>query len=259
MIRTIKERMPEFLLDGYRFARKKIKMSAYKGQQVVCPLCASSFSTFAPFGAPPRPNACCPACASLERHRLVWLYLISKTSLLNPGQALKLLHFAPERALFDCLSKLGHLVYFPCDIDPTLYRYPSPVKVWPVDIVDIPFENNTFDVLLCNHVLEHIPDDARAMSELHRVLKPGAWAILQVPIDTNRATTYEDFSITSPMERERAFGQNDHVRIYGRDYPDRLRQAGFSVQEYDFAQTFSKEDQHRYGLLENEALFLCTK
>jgi SAM-dependent methyltransferase len=108
-------------------------------------------------------------------------------------------------------------------------------------------------------VFKHIPDDARAMSEVYRVLKKGGWAILQVPIDYSRDVTYEDFTITSPEGREKAFGQYDHLRYYGKDYPERLKKVGFDVLEDDFIKTFTPEEQFRFGLLDYEYLYYCTK
>jgi ubiquinone/menaquinone biosynthesis C-methylase UbiE len=147
-----------------------------------------------------------------------------------------------------------HAIYFP---NYTITG--GGVKIIKADITNIPFEDNSFDIIICNHVLEHIPDDRLAMSELYRVMKKGAWAILQVPIDYNRETTYEDFTITTPEGREKFFGQNDHVRIYGRDYPDRLKSVGFSVMEDDFIKSFSEEEISKFVFTPSELIYFCKK
>jgi ubiquinone/menaquinone biosynthesis C-methylase UbiE len=133
-----------------------------------------------------------------------------------------------------------------------------PVPVLKVDITNIPFEDSVFDVILCNHVLEHIPDDLNAMAELYRVLKSGGWGIFQVPLDNRNNSTYEDFSITTPEARQKAFGQKDHVRIYGKDYPDRLRKVGFDVKTNDFALKMSAEERFEYGL-KKQLIYYCEK
>lgn len=196
---------------------------------------------------------------SLERHRLLWKYLNKKTNFFNTGKTIRLLHFAPEKQFYDIFSRNKNIEYIPCDLFPEYYNFQGEVKIAKVDITNIPFANGYFDVVLCNHVLEHIPDDRLAMSELFRVMKKGAWAILQVPIDYNRETTYEDFSITTPEGRELAFGQNDHVRWYGRDYKERLTETGFKVTEDDYVKTFSPEDLFHYGLLASELIYYCEK
>ncbi len=183
MNKQLKRMAPQVLLDIYRGLRLNSRIRKYTGMNVFCPICHSSFSEFMPFGVPPREKACCPRCASLERHRLPWLYFTEKTNLFCTDQNLSLLHFSPEEAFFKAFSNTKNIAYSPCDIDPTAYRYKGGMRVKMVDITDIPSGENTFDVVLCNHVLEHIPNDMLAMSELYRVMKKGAWAILQVPMD----------------------------------------------------------------------------
>ena len=123
----------------------------------------------------------------------------------------------------------------------------------------MPFESNSVDVVLCSHVLEHIPEDNKAMSEFYRVIKNDGWAILQVPVDYTRAETYEDFSITDPGDREKAFGQHDHVRWYGRDYKNRLANVGFTVTEDDYVKSFSTEELFKFGLMSSELIYHCGK
>ena len=259
MRKLIKKMAPPFLLNWYRDYREKKRISLYYGNKVLCPICNSKFKEFAPFGLVTRKNARCLNCGSLERHRLLWKYLNEKTDLFSKDKKIRLLHFAPEKMFYDVFSINPNIEYYPCDLDPEYYGYKGSVKINKVDIIDIPFEENYFDVILCNHVLEHIPDDALAMSELYRVMKKGAWAILQVPIDYSRDTTYEDFSISTPEGREKAFGQDDHVRWYGRDYIDRLKKAGFVVKEDDFINSFSKDNLLQYGFIGSELIYYCKK
>lgn len=231
-------------------------MKLYEGNKVTCLICNSKFREFAPFGLIKRSNAKCPNCGSLERHRLIWTY-IKKKNLLN--KPLSILHFAPEKVFYDIFSVSSENNYYPCDIEPDGYNYNGRIEIIKVDITNIPFDSNCFDFILCSHVLEHIPDDNLAMSELFRVMKNGGLGIFQVPIDYDREHTYEDFSITSPEGRLKAFGQHDHVRWYGRDYKDRLANVGFQVIEDDFVKTFSKEKQFKYGFIDSEMIYLCKK
>ncbi len=219
-------------------------------KQFFCPCCERRLRKFDPFGVNLRLNALCPKCGSLERHRLLWLYVQHRTSLL--AGHLTLLHVAPEAVLQKKLSSLRHLDYVSADLD-------SPMAEIKIDITDIDFPDHFFDAILCNHVLEHVMDDRKAMSELFRVLKPGGWAILQSPIDINREKTFEDPEIVSPEDRERLYGQHDHVRIYGRDYQEQLEEQGFIVKVDDFVGTFDVQSIKKYGLMEDEAIYFCLK
>jgi SAM-dependent methyltransferase len=122
----------------------------------------------------------------------------------------------------------------------------------------LPFRDGAFDALLCHHVLEHVPDDRAAMRELRRVLRPGGWAILQSPIRSRLEATLEDPAVTDPRERERLFGQRDHLRQYGRDYADRLRAAGFEVRAERFFDELPPERRARHGL-KDETIWLCLR
>jgi SAM-dependent methyltransferase len=201
-----------------------------RGSRVTCPLCDESFGSFAPFGNPRRDNARCHRCGSLERHRWLWLFLRDHTDLLKGDHSLAVLHFAPERLLGERLCRCPHINYKAADLAPSFYNGRG-VAVERMDVTNIPYPDGCFDVVLCNHVLEHVPDDVRAMGEIFRVLRAGGWAVLQVPTDPERDRTYEDFSITTEEGRTRAFGQKDHVRWYGRDYCVRLANVGFAVEE----------------------------
>lgn len=217
---------------------------------VYCPCCNGNFPSFIAGGPNLRPNAYCPRCGSLERHRLLWLYLKERTNFFT--EQLKVLHVAPEKILQEAFQILPNLDYVSADLA-------SPLAMIKMDITDIPFDDHAFDVIICSHVLEHIPDDRKAMRELLRVLKPGGWAILQVPIDLNRAETFEDPTITDPAERQRLFGQDDHVRWYGRDYPNRLRESGFEVSIQSFAAELPAELVKRTGIVTGEDIYFCHK
>ncbi|WP_369769518.1 class I SAM-dependent methyltransferase [Flavobacterium sp. WC2416] len=226
------------------------------GKNVQCPICQSSYKIFRPYGL--NNNISCPKCGSHQRHRLLWKYFKDKNQIPNKKN-IQILHFAPEKFFYDLFSKSDTIEYFPVNLSPEIYNYKGKIKITKVDITNIPFENNYFDIIICNHVLEHIPDDHLAISELFRVLKKDGYSILQVPIDYNREKTYEDFKITDPKEREIAFGQTDHVRWYGRDYTERLKTAGFKVFEDDFIDSFNDQDKFKYGLMDGEIIYKCVK
>ncbi|MEQ8473678.1 MAG: class I SAM-dependent methyltransferase [Marinoscillum sp.] len=223
----------------------------YTGNNVECPVCESTFRKFLPYGRKSRENALCPNCLALERHRLIWLYLREKTDFFTTNR--KMLHIAPELCFMDRFEALENLDYITGDIE-------SPLAKVKMDIHDIPFDENSFDVIFCNHVLEHVDDDIRAMQEMRRVLKPGGWAILQVPFFYPlKKETYEDKSITSPGEREKAFGQDDHVRMYGEDYGKRLASSGFHVIEEKLVMELSPDQLERYALPKEEIIFKVVK
>ncbi len=199
----------------------------------------------------PRPNALCPDSLSLERHRLIWLYLKAKTNFFN--EKLHFLHIAPEQCFMQAFEKQHGAGYITADLE-------SPLAKVKMDVHAIPFEDNTFDAAMCNHVMEHVENDIKAMSEIYRVLKPGGWAILQVPFFGPLGDiTFEDKSITDPKEREHVYGQDDHVRLYGRDYPDRIRSVGFEVIEDRFIEEFSASAIKKYALPKNETIYMCFK
>ncbi|MDR2475119.1 MAG: class I SAM-dependent methyltransferase [Bacteroidales bacterium] len=254
----MKKNVPDFILRYYRDYRRRREMKAHAGDNVYCPVCGSCFAEFGTYGLIARKNTRCYYCGSLERHRLLWKYFNDKTNLLD-GTAKCILHVAPEKSFYDIFQENSALEYIPCDLFPERYNYNGKVGISKVDLTEIPFDENTFDVVLCSHVLEHIPDDKLAMSELYRVMKKGAWAVLQVPVDYSRETTYEDFTITTPKGREKAFGQNDHVRCYGRDYKNKLESIGFKVIEDDYVTKFSVQELYKYGLMPSELIYFCRK
>jgi hypothetical protein len=222
----------------------------YHGRARHCPCCGGNFRAFLPAGHPPRPDALCPRCAALERHRSLWRYLGERTPLFT--ERARVLLVAPERQLQRRLRALPHLTVVSGD----LY---SPLAAVRLDLLALPFADGRFDVVLCSHVLEHVSDAGRALDEIHRVLRPGGWAILQSPLDPARAVTFEDPRITDPRERERVFGQSDHVRIFGRDYPDWLARAGFEVSVEAFAREHAVEWVRRHGLDPGEEIHRCVR
>ena len=243
--------IPRKYLQLFSHIVLRIMAVFYIGNKVECPVCSSRFRKFLPYGRKSRSNALCPKCLSLERHRLIWLYLKERTSFFT--EKAKMLHIAPELCFMDRFEALPNLEYITADIE-------SPLAKVKMDIHDIPFEENSFDIIFCNHVLEHVRDDIQAMKEMLRVLRPGGYAILQIPFfHPIPETTYEDPSITDPKEREKIFGQDDHVRLYGQDYPQRLASAGFKVKEDKMVFELPDEQVKRFALPSNEVIYRVEK
>ncbi|MCC8358520.1 class I SAM-dependent methyltransferase [Salinimicrobium sediminilitoris] len=262
MRETIKKFLPERVKYNYRNFRKYRKKQQlereYAGNEVTCNICDHQYRIFEPFKNVP--NEKCTNCGSMKRHRLLFQYLNGETELFREKkEKLKLLHFAPEKAFYDIFSKRPDIEYFPCDIDPGMYKFNRNTQIYEIDITSIDFKSETFDIILCNHVLEHIIDDKKAMTELFRVMKKSGWGIFQVPIAFNREKTYEDFSKITPEERYAAFGQIDHVRWYGLDYPRRLESAGFKVHDIKYTHEFTEEEKFRFGFPEKESIYFCSK
>ena len=223
----------------------------YAGNRVEDPIDGKGFRYFLPYGyEKTRENVLSPSTLSLERHRLLWLYLKNETNFFNAP--LKVLHFAPEQAFYNRFRQMPQLDYTTTDLN-------SPLADVHADICSLPFDDKSFDVILCNHVLEHIPEDRKAMQELYRILKPGGWGVFQVPQDLKREKTLEDDTITDPKERARIFGQYDHVRVYGRDYFDLLEEAGFEAQGIDYTANYSPDEIKRYGLAKGELIPLVRR
>ncbi len=222
----------------------------YLGSGKRCPICGCERRKFLPYGyVNQRENALCPSCLSLERHRLLWLYLERETSLLKSCPTL--LHIAPEVSLmkkFQQIYKGFKKRYVTADLE-------SPLAHLHFDVQHIPLDDNYADVIICNHLLEHVEDDRLAMRELHRILKPNGWGILLSPVEYDREQTYEDDSIVDKKERTRIFGQYDHRRIYGLDYADRLREAGFEVEEIDYYNTLTKQERDEFAVM-RETIYL---
>ena len=224
----------------------------YIGSKVKCTICDHQYKTFLPYGRiNARENALCPNCLSLERHRLIWLYLKDKTNFFS--EKLSVLHFAPEPCFINRFENQHGDKYITADIE-------SPLAKVKMDIHQIPFSENHFDAVLCNHVLEHVKDDIQAMKEIHRVLKSGGWAILQVPFFSPiEEKTFEDNSITDKRQREKIFGQDDHVRKYGTDYPQRIAQSGLKPLEEKFSESLTDEQAYHFGVSRAEVIYKAVK
>ncbi|MBH8551091.1 class I SAM-dependent methyltransferase [Nostocaceae cyanobacterium CENA357] len=223
----------------------------FYGNARFCPVCQSNVRVFKTAGVNHRPDIMCPVCRTLERHRLIWTFFEKFTNLFDSNKKV-MLHIAPEYCFQRRLNQMQNIDYLTAD----LFKPSAMVKM---DITNIQYPDKSFDVIYCSHVLEHVLDDRKAMSEFHRVLKDQGWAVLQVPLNKNAPTTYEDPSITDPKERTKAFGQPDHVRVYGQDYEQRLIDTGFNVKRIEVKDIVSKEEIEKMRLRENEDIFLCTK
>ena len=245
LFKVILNRVPRPLLIKLSYVVRPFIAFYLKGNKYTDPIDNKSFRKFLPYGYEvQRQNVLSPSTLSLERHRLLWLYLTNETNFFTSKK--KVLHMAPEQCFLTRFRKLNH-DYVTADID-------SPIADVTADIINLPFNDNSFDVIFCNHVLEHVQDDTRAMKELFRVMKKGGMGIFQVPQDLNRNVTFEDNSITNPKERAKIFGQYDHVRVYGKDYFDKLRSIGFEVKEVNYSQKISSKLSSKYRLMEGELL-----
>ena len=213
------EALPGPIRRTLRQVKRYLSFLPYRGRDRYCPVCRKSARDFGEFGVVPRQDAMCRYCEALERHRLTWLFFTRETDLFD-GRSKRVLHVAPE-AVFERLfrRRLGS-GYLTADLS-------NPRAMVEMDVTDIQFPDGTFDVIYCSHVLEHVPDDRRAMREMRRVLAPGGWAMLLVPVTAEE--TFEDPSVTDPRQRLELFGQEDHVRRYGPDFADRLEASGFDV------------------------------
>lgn len=245
--------LPRPILIRLSYVFKQFAPLVYKGDNVECPVCEKSFSKFLSYGADivHRDNVLCPYDLTLERHRQMWLYLKNESNFFTQDN-LKVLHIAPEQCFHSLFKKQKNLDYLTGDLL-------SPIADMHFDLHDIPLEDNSFDVVFCNHVLEHVEDANKCMKELYRVMKPGGWGIMQVPQDETRAVTYEDASIVTPEDREKHFWQYDHVRLFGMDYPDWLKRAGFNVLEFDVPSHYSDQEVQRYRIRKQEVLYIVSK
>ena len=246
IVKLVLNLIPRTLLTQFSFIVKPLIKIFLIGSKHKDPIDGSNFRKFLPYGyLRVRPNVLSPSTYSLERHRLLWLFLKNDTDFFTNTK--KVLHFAPEQAFYKRFKKMKNLDYTTTDLN-------SPIADVKADICRLPFTSNSFDFILCNHVLEHIPDDQKAIQELFRVMKPGGMGILQIPLDINRKTTFEDNSIKDAKQRAKIFGQYDHVRIYGLDYFDRLESCGFKVKKVDFTKTLSEDEISKYCLNKDELI-----
>lgn len=263
--RVLRNSLPYPAIRGLR------KLYFYSAAGFYCPICETpvrkrTFSgTTIPIveeaeviGSQFKPNDVCPVCFASERHRLTFLYLERETPLITPpsaGARYRVLHIAPEHGMAYRLARAPHVDYVPGDLDPSRYFY---VKTVRLDLMGLPFADASFDYVLCSHVLEHVPDDGQAMRELLRVLKPGGAAVLQVPLALKREVTDEDPTVTSEADRLIRFAHEDHVRLYGRDFADRLAAQGFTVERYD-AHAREPELARRYDVNPKETLYIARR
>jgi predicted SAM-dependent methyltransferase len=274
IFKLILNTIPRPILIRLSYVARPILAFLLRGKTYTDPIDGKHFSMFLPYGyGTQRNNVLSPSTLSLERHRLLWLYLKNETDFFKSeldsdpvhqnkirvrlrdtetNSALQVLHFAPEQAFYKLFRNQKNIEYTTTDLL-------SPLADVKADICNLPFSDNAYDVILCNHVLEHIPDDTKAMQELFRVLKPGGMGIFQIPQDLNRPVTFSDDSITDQKERAKIFGQYDHVRIYGRDYFDKLRSIGFEVNEVDYTANISADLVKKYCLAQGEIIPVCTK
>ncbi|WP_396165420.1 class I SAM-dependent methyltransferase [Flavobacterium sp.] len=245
--------IPRPILIRLSIVARPIIAFILKGNKFTDPIDGNSFRMFLPYGyGTQRNNVLSPSTLSLERHRLLWLYLQNETNFFTSTEKIKVLHFAPEQEFYKRFKKQTNLEYTTTDLL-------SPLADVKADICNLPFPDNAYDIILCNHVLEHIPDDTKAMQELYRVMKPGGMGIFQIPQDLKRAVTFSDDSITDQKERAKIFGQYDHVRVYGRDYFDKLRTIGFRVEEVDYTSTISSDLVEKYCLAKGEIIPMVYK
>ncbi len=252
LIQWLVRNIPRPVLIRFSYFFSFVFRLFYAGSRHECPVCGGRFRKLLPYGYGKKTseNRLCPKCLSLERHRLLWLYFKNRSDLFIKPQ--KMLHIAPEQCFLKRFKKIKTLDYTTGDLE-------SPIADIHFDIRDIPLEDNLYDFVMCNHVMEHIDDEQKAIKEILRILKPGGKAILQVPLDYSREKTFEDPSITGRKEREEIFGQYDHLRVYGRDYNKRLEMAGFKVDVNNFVNSFSAEQRNKYRLMENEMIYIAYK
>ena len=238
--------LPRKFLIKYSFLITPILRIIFRGKKYTDPIDDSNYSKFLSYGYKTvRKNALCPGTLSLERHRLLWLYLDRETNFLSSN--LKVLHVAPEQVFYKKFKKLKNWEYFTFDLN-------SPIADIKGDLISTNFKDEYFDLIICNHVLEHIEDDKSALDEMYRILKYNGISILQVPINVKRENTFEDLSIKSKIQREKYFGQYDHVREYGLDFKDRVEQAGFKVEMINYSKKISQDLVTKYGLMKDDLI-----
>jgi SAM-dependent methyltransferase len=244
------EKIKGLVSRRYRYLARDIwcgSVSAlFRGNRVECPICGKGAPRWVSlgFGQP-----LCPHCLASDRNRLISLYL--KNELAFGTRPLRVLHFAPEHCFLRRFAKVPNVSYIAADIDP-------PKGAVKIDITDIPLDADSIDLVICSHVLEHIEDDGKAMRELRRVVRPGGTALIMCPVYKERATTYEDASVVSPQDRLVAFGQTDHVRLYGADFGARLERAGFQVDENHYAVRLGERAMKRYGIKPGAVIYVCS-
>lgn len=224
------------------FIRKKL----FSGDKYYCPICDLNLRKFVSFYRPY--HLFCPICQSLHRHRFIWIF-IQKFELLKI-KPIKILHIAPEVCLKNKFVEIENLEYVNIDLN-------NPEAMLKMDVSNLEFDSNIFDIVICSHVLEHVENDIKAMQEIFRVLKPNGIALILVPISHEQ--TIEDTTITDPKQRELIFGQYDHLRLYGIDIIDRLQEVGFNITEYKPHDIASNFEIQKMGLNPKDIIFFCEK
>jgi SAM-dependent methyltransferase len=253
IFKSILNTIPRPLLIKVSYWVRPIISFYLKGNKYTDPIDGKSFRKFLPYGyGKQRENALSPSTLSLERHRLMWLFLRDETNFFTSKKKQKVLHIAPEQCFLELFKKQENLEYITSDLE-------SPIADVTADICNLPFDDNSFDIVFCNHVLEHITDDTKAMQELFRVLKANGMGIFQIPQDVSRKKTFEDNTIVDKKERAKIFGQYDHVRVYGLDYFEKLRSIGFKVDEIDYTKKIALKELERFCLMKGEILPVCYK
>jgi len=230
--------------------RNFIRSFFFKGNDYYCPVCQKKSGLFITSKDGLRENAVCPSCGSFERQRFFML-VFNKFSFINPDKY-TMLDIAPTFCLQKVFKGNSNIEYVSFDIS-------SPLAEIKGDITKMIFENNSFDIIICSHVLEHIENDLTALSEINRVLKSNGKAFFQIPLDKKMKSTFEDKTITNPEQRKEIYGQSDHVRIYGLDFPERLEKTGWTYEIINCSDTFDESLIRKYCLLEDEQIFVCTK
>lgn len=220
-----------------------------------CNICGWEGSKFVSFGAGNRPNAKCPRCQSKERQRLQYEYIRNEV---KPGQESTILYVAPMSRLAAQLRENGSTVITTDLMKRSVDCFSS--------LTHLPFFENQFDLIICSHVLEHVPDDDTAISELHRTLTPGGTCLILVPQDRSRETTYEDPNLTTKEERKEAYGRASHVRWYGNDVVEKIEESGLNVSVVDYSNSIEAEMVEKYRLKESDQwihdyslIFHCSK
>lgn len=249
---SIETVLPAKAWDHIRKTVGKLRGWIYAGSNYECPCCGGRFRRMIPWDPsdPLDDNMVCPSCRSQSRHRLLLTYLERETDIFTSET--RLLHFAPESFLMDRFREYRNIEYITADL--SMARVSAKL-----DITSLPFRSDSFNALICNHVLEHVTDDRGAIRELSRVLRPGGWAVIMVPMDCSRAETFEDPSITDPEKRMEAFGQSDHVRIYGKDFIHRLRSGSWRVEQLNYAEELDPGLRKRLALMQEECIYTASK
>lgn len=241
----VKKAIPKRYYNSLLSVYFRLRSVFYHGKKVTCPICENSFRKFLH-----NPTGQCPKCGSGGRHRTLFLFLQRKTNFFTAK--LKVLHFAPEHCFYKLFKSFENIEYLSADLN-------SSRAMEKIDITNINYPNDSFDVILSSHVLEHIDNDHLAMTELNRIQRINGWSIHLVPIDYSRTITYEDPEIDTPSKRLNIYGHHDHKRVYGKDYPERLESVGFNVKSIGIFEFIQEEEICFLGLNKKSVIYLCTK